>query len=131
MLKKVIHKHTIIAQQGTSPYYSNESFTLIGETLAQSSFKALAYVDYIPSFGLWGFWLASLENNNIVIKQEDLFRFNQNLLIPTQYLSKEQIDKSFYIGQSYINRSNHQINTIKNNLIFFHYLTSWKNQIYL
>jgi spermidine synthase len=45
--------------QSTSPMFARRSFWCIEETIKQSGFRTFPYHAYVPSFGEWGFVLAS------------------------------------------------------------------------
>jgi spermidine synthase len=58
-LAKIISPNGFIVIQSTSPYFARQSYWIIDETLHQSHFSTLPYHCYIPSFGEWGFIIAS------------------------------------------------------------------------
>ncbi|MEP6592320.1 MAG: polyamine aminopropyltransferase [Acidobacteriota bacterium] len=45
--------------QSTSPMFARQSFWCIDETIRQSGYRTFPYHAYVPSFGEWGFILAS------------------------------------------------------------------------
>ena len=45
--------------QSTSPMFARDSFWCIGQTLKQAGLQTYPYHVYVPSFGEWGFVLAS------------------------------------------------------------------------
>jgi spermidine synthase len=45
--------------QSTSPMFARKSFWCIAETIGQSGYQTFPYHAYVPSFGEWGFVLAS------------------------------------------------------------------------
>jgi spermidine synthase len=45
--------------QSTSPMFARKSFWCIDETIKQSGFRTFPYHAYVPSFGEWGYVLAS------------------------------------------------------------------------
>jgi spermidine synthase len=47
--------------QSTSPFVARKSFWIINETIARAGFITQPYHCYVPSFGEWGFVLASKE----------------------------------------------------------------------
>lgn len=49
----------LMTVQSTAPYVSTKSFTMIGKTLSAAGFETMPYHTYVPSFGDWGFTLAS------------------------------------------------------------------------
>ncbi|WP_216851111.1 polyamine aminopropyltransferase [Acidisphaera sp. L21] len=48
-----------IVVQSTSPYVARQSFWCVAATLEAAGFRTLPYHAYVPSFGEWGFVLAS------------------------------------------------------------------------
>ncbi|MGB1011820.1 MAG: polyamine aminopropyltransferase [Thiolinea sp.] len=72
LLKQNVSQQGVIATQATSPLYARKAFWSIRKTLAQTenneTWHTLPYHTYIPSFGEWGFVLASRKKpttNNI------------------------------------------------------------------
>jgi spermidine synthase len=86
----------IIATQATSPYRSREAFWCIYHTLAESEcdpgtarlFKPLSYQTVVPTFGTWGFVLAS---------REEIDPSTIRVTVPTKYLNDEVIASLFVI----------------------------------
>jgi spermidine synthase len=50
-----------LAVQSTSPLMARQSYWCIAETLEKVGFKTLPYHSYVPSFGEWGYLIATLE----------------------------------------------------------------------
>lgn len=49
----------VMSVQSTAPYVSTQSFAMIGATLSAAGFATQGYHTYVPSFGDWGFTLAT------------------------------------------------------------------------
>ncbi|MEL7320201.1 MAG: polyamine aminopropyltransferase, partial [Pseudomonadota bacterium] len=49
----------IMSVQSTAPYVSTQSYAMIGATLKAAGFETQGYHTYVPSFGDWGYTLAS------------------------------------------------------------------------
>ena len=59
-LKQLLAGDGLIAIQSTSPYHAKDSFISIGKTLAAAKFPHVQqYHDNVPSFGEWGWTIAS------------------------------------------------------------------------
>jgi len=54
----------VIVVQSTSPMFARDSFWCIANTLKQAGLKTFPYHVYVPSFGEWGFVLASQHDYN-------------------------------------------------------------------
>jgi spermidine synthase len=50
-----------VVVQSTSPFVARQSFWIINTTLASAGFQTMPYHCYVPSFGEWGFVMASKE----------------------------------------------------------------------
>lgn len=53
----------LLVVQSTSPYYSPQSFWSINATLEAAKFRTSPYHVYVPSFGEWGFIIATQSHN--------------------------------------------------------------------
>jgi len=61
LLKKHIAARGLVVVQATSPYFAPHAYWSIEATLRAVDFKTFPYHTYVPSFGEWGFILASGE----------------------------------------------------------------------
>ncbi len=59
LLNRALTQGGIIAVQSTSPMFARQSYWCIKRTLEVAGFSTLPYHAYVPSFGEWGFVLAS------------------------------------------------------------------------
>jgi spermidine synthase len=67
--------------QSTSPYVARRSFWIIDETIARSGFITRPYHCYVPSFGEWGYVLASKETLSGQARLPENLRFiDENVL---------------------------------------------------
>jgi len=53
----------LITVQSTSPLFARQSFWCVVETIKQAGWRAYPYHVYVPSFGEWGFVLASHQSS--------------------------------------------------------------------
>jgi spermidine synthase len=60
-LKKVLKQNGLIVVQSTSPYYAKKSFWCVVNTLKSVGLQTRPYHAYVPSFGDWGYVIASQE----------------------------------------------------------------------
>jgi spermidine synthase len=61
--------------QSTSPMFARRSFWCIDETIKQAGYKTFPYHAYVPSFGEWGFVLASRHDYTMPTSLPDGLRF--------------------------------------------------------
>ena len=118
---KVVHqklaKDGVAVTQATSPFFSPEAYWCIKESMQSAGFKYVKpYHSYVPSFGDWGFMLAS--NHNI---DESTIEIK----VPAKYIEKGSIKEFFYIPKD-VQRSNIKISTLNKPEILNYYLSGWK-----
>jgi spermidine synthase len=61
LLKRRLSARGMAAIQSTSPMYARKSFWCVVTTLEEAGFEATPYHVMVPSFGVWGFIIASNE----------------------------------------------------------------------
>ncbi len=99
-LRKITTPETFISVQTTSPYFAPKSFWCIEKTISEIFGNVNAYHTYVPSFGEWGFCLASdsILNQKINHRLDDLkfydYRFSQ-----MAYFSKDMLVKNVEINR--------------------------------
>lgn len=59
LLNRVVKEDGAIVVQSTSPLFARKSFWCINNTLATAGFHTTPYHSYVPSFGEWGFVIAT------------------------------------------------------------------------
>lgn len=60
LLAKHLSQNGLLVVQSTSPLFARQSYWCIVETLKQAGFRTYPYHLYVPSFGEWGFAIASM-----------------------------------------------------------------------
>jgi spermidine synthase len=59
MLKRHVAAHGLVVVQSTSPFFAPHAFWTIDATLREVGLRTYPYHAYVPSFGEWGFILAT------------------------------------------------------------------------
>jgi spermidine synthase len=89
LCKNSLTENGILSVQSTSPYFATKAFWCINKTIESEGFNVLPYHLEVPSFGDWGFNIASQKP----IDKE--FDFTVN----TKYLTAENSQSMFYFGK--------------------------------
>lgn len=89
LCKNSLTENGILTVQSTSPYFATKAFWCINKTIESEGFNVLPYHLEVPSFGDWGFNIASQKP----IDKE--FDFTVN----TKYLTAENSQSMFYFGK--------------------------------
>ena len=74
-VRAVLRPEGIFVTQCTSPWVARKSFWCVDETLRASGFVTEPYHLYVPSFGEWGFILASHEPRSPAIRLPNDLKF--------------------------------------------------------
>lgn len=101
-LQGVLNPNAVIVVQTTSPYFAPKSFWCINKTIGKSFDKTDAYHVYVPSFGEWGYSIASnnpsLDFNQIRRKVEGL-RFYEHNFSKLNHFSKDMIAQDVEVNR--------------------------------
>ena len=77
---------TIVSIQSTSPLVARKSFWCVNNTLEAAGFLTAPYHAYVPSFGEWGFVIASFKP----------YEVPQNYPEGLRFISYETVKDMFY-----------------------------------
>lgn len=86
LLRKRVASHGLVVVQATSPYFAPHAYWSIEATLREAGYRTYPYHTYVPSFGEWGFILASAEGT---------FTPPQQYRLPMRYLNREVTQEMF------------------------------------
>jgi spermidine synthase len=89
LLRGVLHEAGTLVTQSTSPFHTRRTFASIGATLRAAGFRTLPYQLQMPSFGPWGFTLASRDHAPRM----------PALLVPTRFLNAELLRAATVFGE--------------------------------
>ena len=120
---KLVHaslaRHGAFVTQSTSPYFSTKAFWSIVSTISEAGLKNIyPYHAQIPSFGDWGFVLASSDKKDIS---------SPSINIKTRFLDKIIFGNLFVFEKDIQDQKNEvEINTLDDPVILRYYLDGWK-----
>ena len=119
----------VVSLQATSPYHSREVFLCILRTLESAGYAVLPYHDDVPSFGDWGFVIAT---TGFETSDELRARAAAMAAFPsaTSYLTKEVFRGALVFGkgrlESQLAREDQAVNTLMRPVLLDLYLhESW------
>lgn len=114
-LFKGVQENGLVAIQATAPYISPKSYWCIANTMESVGFQLQSYTTYIPSFGLWGFHLAS---------KKELTPRQHSLPEGLQYITADIISSLFKIPKD-IARIQTEINALNNQALVRYFEDEW------
>ena len=112
--------------QSTSPYHSKDAFISIGTTVNAAGFQVEQYHTNIPSFGEWG-WTIATENG--LTPLERLKRH------AGEYINSDIIDRDFVIGAFnfpnfyYIDVAQIESNELNNPVLYKYHSNVWRKNM--
>ncbi|MEW6350336.1 MAG: polyamine aminopropyltransferase [Thermodesulfobacteriota bacterium] len=117
----------VLGTQATSPFYAPEAFWCIVRTLKETSlgpegqagFHVFPYHAYVPSFGDWGFVMASR-------REIDPGKLKMLPNIPVKFLSDEMIPTLFAFPQDVLPGPDIEVNRLNNQILVQYYRRAWK-----
>lgn len=116
LLKARLHPASVVVVQSTSPYYARRSYWSIVKTIEEAGFSTLPYHTFVPSFGEWGYVIATFDKRkpprNLHVQN---LRYLSDALLPTLFSFGEDIGRIEVEG----NRLNTQI-------LVRYYTEDWK-----
>ncbi len=130
-LYKLIDKHLsrfgIVVTQATSPFYASEAFWCIAKTFGETPlgpegsgrFFVYPYHVYVPSFGDWGFVIASrreLKPKDMALKDD----------ISLKFLTREILPTLFIFSKDLVPAKDIQANRLDNQIISRYYRNGWQ-----
>jgi spermidine synthase len=124
-LRRVLAPGAVVALQATSPYHSREAFLCILRTLDSAGYAVVPYHDLVPSFGSWGFLLATTG-----IESSDALRQRAAAIeaFPddTRYLTPDVFRSSLVFGKGELESQSDEVNTLMRPVLLSLYLhESW------
>jgi spermidine synthase len=115
-LSKVVSTDGAIVIQSTSPFVARKSFWIINETVSTAGFKTYPYHCYVPSFGEWGYILASKQNLS------HRHQFPQGL----KFVDEFMLDQLFNFPPD-MSQTPSQANTLNNQVLVNTFEVEWAN----
>ena len=125
-LKQLLAGDGLIAIQSTSPYHAKDAFISIGKTVKAAEFNHVQqYHDNVPSFGEWGWTIASKVGLSPLerLTALDKFQVQQQWLTLTMLIGSFEFSNGFYQQQNEI-----PINYLGNHTIYQLHQKAWRDQ---
>lgn len=105
LLKAHLADDGVAVVQSTSPLFARQSFWCIDTTLQAAGFETDAYHVWVPSFGEWGYVLASTKRVSARHPLPDGLRFLDEEMLPTLFVFAKDMSRV----PADVNRLNNQV----------------------
>ncbi|MCE9677667.1 polyamine aminopropyltransferase [Shewanella sp. AS1] len=121
-LKELLSSDGALTVQSTSPYHAPKAFISIGKTLASSGFTVQQYHHNVPSFGEWGWSIATLSGRDAKQRLTHL----THLSIEENWLTPGLIKASFEFPGDYYDKADEvEINAIGSMQLYRYHQQAW------
>ncbi|MDO8507104.1 MAG: polyamine aminopropyltransferase [bacterium] len=123
-LNRLLSDTGAIVVQSTSPYHAKEAYLTINRTIDASGFSTLPYHVNVPSFGDWGWVMATKKTTSVDMKEEIAAG---SFPSDTQYITQDVFLGSTVFGKGWLDSENTDISTLMNPVILDRYVhDGWK-----
>jgi len=125
-LRQLLSGDGLIAVQSTSPYHAKDSFISIGKTVKAAGFTDVEqYHDNVPTFGEWGWTIASKTGASPSTRLNSLSKFpvQHNWLTLPLLKSAFEFPKDFYKYENKVG-----INYLGSHTIYQLHQNAWRDQ---
>jgi spermidine synthase len=116
LLHKAVNNDGVIVIQSTSPYVAPRSFWCIDQTLQYSGFFTRPYHNYVPSFGEWGYIMASKQN---------LTTASSNFPLGLKYLNENVLTQLFVFPEDMKTKKELLPNKLNNQVLVHYFEEEW------
>ena len=118
LLTNVLEPDAVVCVQCPSPIVAPKAYWCIVSTLEASGFAVRPYHVAVPSFGVWGFALASLQDGSALPRS--LARLDQ----PLRFLNDHAMQNMFQIPQD-LRRVDTGLNRLNDQILVRYYEQEW------
>ena len=121
-LKELLNADGALTVQSTSPYHAKKAFISVGKTLAIAGFDVSQYHHNVPSFGEWGWSIATASGKNAKARLSDI----EQLSITDDWLTPGLIKGAFeFPGNFYRDIDQIQANKIGSMQLYQYHQQAW------
>ena len=124
-MKRILSPDGVAVVQSTSPYQSKETFLCILRTMAAAGLGVVPYHDNVPSFGDWGWIMASptLGSSDLSSRAEALTEFS----VPTNEIGAANVERALIFNLGALTSSSQEVSTVMRPVVFDYYVyEGWK-----
>jgi spermidine synthase len=116
LVKEILNPQGLMVVQSTSPYVAPKSFWTVNKTLESVGLKTIPYHNYVPSFGEWGYIMATGADNK--------YKKPINFLSGLKFMSKESFDLMLYFPKD-MAKVETEVNKLNNQILVKYFEDEW------
>lgn len=124
-LGRALHNESIVVIQSTSPYHAKEVYLCIGRTMESAGLHTLPYHANVPSFGDWGWYIASPTQSKERLSAK--LKGTNSLRIKASHITPDLMRASLTFSPAWLATDDERVNTLMDPVTFNLYRgTAWK-----
>ena len=125
-LNRLLTSNGVLVVQSTSPYHAKKAFISIGKTLSISNFNHVEqYRQNIPSFGEWGWSIASKQIQSPRVKLQQ-----QRQPVDHPWLTRDLIVASFEFPRDFFAEADKiEANKLGTNRVYRYHTEAWQKEL--
>jgi spermidine synthase len=116
-LKSAIHAQSVIVIQSTSPLVAPKSFWCVNQTLKYCGYNTLPYHNFVPSFGEWGYILASVGRD---------LQLPERFEIPTKFINPIVFSYMTTFSNDMLSAEPVEVNKLNNQALVKYFEKEWQ-----
>ncbi|NMM42533.1 polyamine aminopropyltransferase [Pseudoalteromonas arctica] len=123
-IRQLLAADGAMAVQSTSPYHAKKAFLSIGKTVKAAGFKHVEqYQQNIPSFGQWGWTIATTAGQSASARISDI----TSLPVASRWISKKYLLAAFVFPNHYFEQINDiEVNQLGSGTLYDYYRSAWQ-----
>lgn len=114
LAKRVLNQKGIMVVQSTSPYVAPKSFWTVDTTLRSIGMHTIPYHNYVPSFGEWGYIMAT----------NSLYKTPVSFKPGMKFISKESFKQMLYFPKD-MAKVKTEVNKLNNQVLVKYFEDEW------
>ncbi|NMP15130.1 polyamine aminopropyltransferase [Thalassotalea sp. Y01] len=125
-IKQLLAGDGLLTIQSTSPYHAKKAFISIGKTVKAAGFANVEQLhDNVPSFGEWGWTIASKQGASPLTRLQQL----QQLPITSDWLSLAMLESAFIFPKNfYAEAGQVKVNYLGSHQVYQYHQQAWQSQ---
>lgn len=115
LVRSILSDDGLIVVQSTSPYVAPKSFWCVNKTLESVGFFTIPYHNYVPSFGDWGYIMATVK---------PAYKIPAHFPEDIKFLTKEGLAQMLYFPKD-MRKVDAEINKLNNQVLVKYFEEEW------
>lgn len=114
VVKNTLSENGLMVIQSTSPYFARKSYWCVGNTIDHVGLKTIPYHAYVPSFGEWGYFMAT----------KSPYKVPEKFVEGLKYLNSETLKQMFQFPLD-MSKVKTEVNRLNNQILVRYFEEEW------